>query len=328
MRVGYGFVCGPGARLKGYNRAMNDSMAQPRGGLAPLELPGWKTALSWVSAVLIAILFLASGIWKITDVQGAAMRMAQAKVPQSLSLFAAIAFGIVETVGGVLILVPRFRRWGAMITGLLLVAFMIYIGIYYNALRGEDCSCFPWLKRAVGPGFFIGDSIMLLLAVCAGLWSKRPASLRGAVLITGAVAVFALVSYGVAEVRQTGTKAPEATMVDGQPYALQHGKILLFFFDPQCMHCFDAAKRMSQFAWGDTRIVAIPVEMPQYAAQFVRETGLKAVVSTDFQKLAPIFSYTAYPFGVALENGREKAPLTKFEGDEPAATLKQLGFVH
>jgi len=50
-------------------------------------------------------------------------------------------------------------------------------------------------------------------------------------------------------------------------------------------------------------------------------------VSGDFQMLAPIFSYTAYPYGVALENGREKAPLTKFEDSEPAATLKQLGFV-
>jgi uncharacterized membrane protein YphA (DoxX/SURF4 family) len=307
---------------------MNDSMAQPREGFGALELPGWKTALSWVAAALIALLFLASGLWKITDVQGAAMRMAQAKVPESLSQAAALLFGIAETVGAVLILVPRFRRWGAIVTGVLLVAFMIYIGIYYNALRGEECSCFPWLKRAVGPGFFIGDGIMLLLAMCAGIWSKRPESLRSAVLILGAVSVFALVSFGVAEVRQTGTKAPDTTMVDGQSYSLQHGKIFLFFFDPQCMHCFDAAKRMSQLAWGDTKVVAVPVEMPQYAAQFLRETGLKAVSSTEFPKLAPIFSYTAYPYGVALENGREKAPLTKFEGEEPAATLKQLGFVH
>lgn len=319
---------GPVEASKGYNRAMNDSMAHPGQGFAALELPGWKTALSTVAAVLIALLFLASGLWKITDVQSAAMRMAQAKVPEALSQAAALLFGIAETVGGVLILVPRFRRWGAILTGLLLVAFLIYIGVNYNALRGEDCSCFPWLKRAVGPGFFIGDGVMLLLAVCAGTWSKRPGSLRSAVLVLGAVVVFALVSYGVDEVRQTGTKAPAATMVDGQPYSLQHGKIFLFFFDPQCMHCFDAAKRMSQFEWGDTRIVAVPVEMPQYAAQFLRETGLKAVISSDFQKLAPVFSYTAYPFGVALENGRERAPLTKFEGAEPAPTLKQLGFVH
>jgi uncharacterized membrane protein YphA (DoxX/SURF4 family) len=306
---------------------MNDSMAQPREGLTALELPGWKTALSSVAAVLIALLFLASGLWKITDVQGAAMRMAQAKVPEALSQAAALQFGIAETVGAVLILVPRFRRWGAIVTGLLLVAFLIYIGINYNVLRGEECSCFPWLKRAVGPGFFIGDGIMLLLAVCAGIWSKRPGSLRSAVLVLGAVVVFALVSYGVDEVRQTGTKAPDATTVDGKPYSLQHGKIFLFFFDPQCMHCFDAAKRMSQFAWGDSKIVAVPVEMPQYAAQFLHDTGLNAVISTDFDKLAQVFSYKAYPFGVALENGREKAPLTQFEGAEPAAALKQLGFV-
>jgi uncharacterized membrane protein YphA (DoxX/SURF4 family) len=321
---------------------MNDSMAQPQEGFGALELPSWKTTLSWVAAVLVALLFLASGLWKITDVQGAAMRMAQAKVPESLSQAAALLFGIAETVGAVLILVPRFRRWGAIVTGLLLVAFMVYIGIYYNALRGEDCSCFPWLKRAVGPGFFIGDGLMLLLAVCAGIWSKRPGSLRSAFLILGAVSVFALVSYGVAEARQTGTKAPDVAMVqevlpagaqaeqppEAKPYSLQHGKILLFFFDPQCMHCLDAAKRMSKLDWGDTRIVAIPVEMPQYAPQFLRDTGMKAVYTKEFEKLAPIFSYTAYPFGVALENGREKAPLTKFEGEEPAATLKQLGFVH
>ena len=322
---------------------MNDSMAQPHAGFGALELPGWKTALSWVAATLIALLFLASGLWKITDVQGAAMRMAQAKVPESLSQAAAICFGIAETVGAVLILVPRFRRWGAIVTGVLLVAFMIYIGIHYNALRGEECSCFPWLNRAVGPGFFIGDGLMLLLAVCAGIWSKRPESLRSAVLILGAVSVFALVSFGVAEVRQTGLKAPDVTMVHDvqpaptgdeappppvdRPYSLQHGKVFLFFFDPQCMHCFDASKRMSKMNWGDTKIVAIPIEMPQYASQFMRDTGLKAVISSEFTKLAPIFSYTSYPYGIALENGREKAPLTKFEDDEPGVTLKKLGFV-
>lgn len=316
------------SNLKGYNRAMNDSMAQPRGRLASLELPGWKSALSWVAAGLIALLFLASGLWKITDVQSAAMRMAQAKVPQSLSVAAALLFGVAETVGGVLILVPRFRRWGSIVTTVLLVAFMIYIGINYNALRGEDCSCFPWLKRAVGPGFFVGDGIMLLLAICAGIWCRRPESLRSAFLVLGAVVVFALVSYGVAAVRQTGTKAPESTLVDGRPYSLQHGKVFLFFFDPQCMHCFDAAKRMSQLQWGDTAVVAIPVEQPQYGPGFLQETGLHAVISNEFARLAPIFSYTTYPFGVALENGREKAPLTRFEDAEPAATLKQLGFVY
>ncbi len=307
---------------------MNDSMAQPRGGLVPLELPGWKAALSWIAAALIGLLFVISGAWKITDVQAAAMRMAQARVPEPLSTAAALLFGITETLGGVFILVPRFRRWGAILTGLLLVAFMVYIGVNYNALRGEDCSCFPWLKRAVGPAFFVSDAVMLLGAVAAGVWSRRPESLRSAFLVLGAVTVFAGVSYGVVTVHQTGVKAPATITVDSQAYSLQHGRYFLFFFNPGCMHCFDAAQRMSTFQWGDTKVVAVPVEQPQFAGQFLERTGLKAAVTTDFARLAPVFSYTSYPFGVALENGREKVPLTKFEGDEPAATLKHLGFVH
>ena len=108
---------------------MHHSMAQPQPGLSSLELPGWKTALSWVSAILLTVLFLISGLWKITDAQGAAVRMAQAKVPESVSLVAAIVFGVVETVAAVLVLIPRLRRWGAFLAGLLLAAFLAYFAL-------------------------------------------------------------------------------------------------------------------------------------------------------------------------------------------------------
>src|SRR6266536_220735 len=178
---------------------MNDSMAHPGEGLAPFGLPGWKTAVSWTAALAIAILFLSSGLWKISDPQGWAVRLAQARVPERLSLAGAMFFGIAETVGGVLILVPRFRRWGAILTALLLAAFLVYFAVNFETLRGQDCSCFPWIKRVVGPGFFIGDGILLLLAACAGIWSKKPERLRSAFLVFGAVVVFALVSFCVGE---------------------------------------------------------------------------------------------------------------------------------
>ena len=303
-------------------------MAQPARPLPPLELPVWKTALSWIAAVLLACLFLASGIWKITDAPAAAMRMVQALVPEPLSLAAALIFGIAETLAGVLVLVPRFRRWGAILTGLLLFAFLVYFAINYTALRGVDCSCFPWVKRVVGPAFFIGDGIMLLLAAVAGLWSGPPQSLRSAVLVLGAVLVFALVSYGVDVARQTGAKAPDSILVDGKPYSLQSGKIFLFFFDPRCMHCFDASQRMSQYHWGDTRVVVVPVEQAESAAGFLEMTGLHAAISTDFEALKKVFGYSGYPSAVALQNGRQKASLTKFEDSEPAATLKKLAFIY
>jgi uncharacterized membrane protein YphA (DoxX/SURF4 family) len=296
--------------------------------LRALEPAGWKTAFAWVAAIALSVLFLASGLWKITDPQGAAMRMSQALVPESWSLFAAVAFGVVETVSGVFVLAPRFRRWGAILTGLLLLGFLGWVAIHYAALRGADCSCFPWIKRAVGPGFFIGDGLMLLLAAAAGLWSKPPASPRTAALIFAAVAVFAGVSYGVDMAHQTGARAPNAITVDGRPYSLQHGRILLFFFNPECRHCIDAAKSMSRLDWGDMRVVAIPVEEPQYSAQFLQMTGLKANVSGDFAELKRVFGFSGYPSGVALLNGRQKALLTQFEGSEPAATLKKLGFIY
>jgi uncharacterized membrane protein YphA (DoxX/SURF4 family) len=307
---------------------MNDSMAQLSPGLVRTDAPGWKSLLSWVSSLVLCGLFLLSGLWKITDVQGTAVRMVQAKVPDSLGLAAALFFGIVETVGAVMILVPRLRRWGAVVLGALLLAFLGYFAIQYDALRGADCSCIPWLKRVVGPGFFVGDGVMLLMAVLAGVGSPRPQGKRAVVLIAAAVTVFAGVSYGVGAARETGTRAPESIVVDGRPYSLEHGKIFLFYFDPACMHCFESAQRMSKMHWGDTRVVGVPISQVQFATEFMQDTGFQMAITTDRDKLKAVFPYAGVPAGVAIENGRQKAALVKFDGEEPAASLKQLGLIY
>jgi len=309
---------------------MNHSMAQPQEAMAGIELPGWKTAASWAGAIVLALVFLVSGLWKLTDAPGAAVRMTQARVPQSLSLAAALGFGIAETFTAVLLLVPRFRRWGAWLGGALLVAFIIFIAGNYSALRGGDCSCFPWVKRIVGPGFFLSDGALLLLAVMTGAWSKRAQGVRRALAVLGAVALFAAVSYGVVIMRQTGVKAPASLLVSGKPYSLEQGKILIFYFDPECLHCLDAAKRMSKLDWGDTRVVAVPINVPQFAQGFLEDSHLKAVIAPnpgDLAKLEKLFPFTSAPAGVALVNGREKMALMKFEANEPADTLRKLGFI-
>jgi uncharacterized membrane protein YphA (DoxX/SURF4 family) len=305
---------------------MNDSMAQPGPGLVRTDAPGWKSGLSWISSVVLGALFLLSGLWKITDVQGTAVRMVQAKVPESLGLAAALFFGIVETVGAVMIVVPRLRRWGALVLGALLLVFLGYFAIQYDTLRGADCSCIPWLKRVVGPGFFVGDTAMLLLALLAGLGSRRPQGLRAVALIASAVAVFAGVSYGVGA--QTGTEAPANILVDGRPYSLERGKVFLFYFDPACMHCFASAQGMSKLHWGDTRVVGVPISQGQFATQFMQDTGFHMAITTDRDKLKEVFPYAGVPAGVVIENGRQKAALVKFDGEEPAASLKQLGLIY
>ena len=313
--------------------SMNDSMAQPGAVPHPLELPGWKTFANWTGAILSAALFLIAGLWKITDLPATAVYMVQAQVPQQLSLAAAFALGITETFAGVLILVPRFRRWGSWIISALLVAFMIYVAIYYDALRGAECKCFPWVKRAFGPWFFASDGAMLALSVLAGLWSKPPeeirgGGIRGAALVLGVVSVCAAASYGLATARQTGALAPDSITVDGKPFLLHNGKVFIYFFDPECMHCIDAAKRMSKMNFGDTRLVGVATAQPGFAPQFLQMTGFRAGISADLELLRRSFPHTSTPAAVAIENGRQKALLSQFDGEEPLATLKNIGFVY
>jgi uncharacterized membrane protein YphA (DoxX/SURF4 family) len=303
---------------------MDDSMAYPGG--SAVDLPAWKNAVSTVSAVILALLFASAGVWKIVDPIDWSARLAQMKVPGGLALPFTLALGISETVAAVLLIVPRFRRWGAWLTGLLLVAFMAYVAWNYEALTGADCSCFPWLKRTIGPGFFYSDALMLVAAVLAGWWAQRSRNVRGALLVLASVTVFAGVSYGVAAARQTGAEAPETITVAGESFNLREGKVLLYFFDPECMHCFQAAQEMSKHTW-QAKVVAIPTRVPQFAQGFLNDTGLEAPISSDLELLKKTFPFGDAPYAVAIENGRQKAAMAIFDGRQPTATLRELGFI-
>ena len=306
---------------------MNDSLAHPRVQGTHFDLPAWKTLAGGAAGVLLGILFIVSGVWKLIEPFDWAERVVQAKVPAQFGLIAAVGVGITEAFGGVLLLVPRFRRWGAYITGFLLIVFMAYFAYFYSELTGADCSCFPWLKRTVGPGFFIGDGLMLVLAAMAAIWSRRPESRRSATIVLGAICVFALASLGMTYQQRSGAAAPAEISVNGQPYSMKSGRHFIYFFDPECSHCYQAAKEMSAYKWKDTVVIGVPTVNPQFAPGFLKETGLNAKLTTDHDKLKAAFPFGNAPFGVAVENGYQKQSFIGFENGEPEASLKKLGFV-
>ena len=291
-------------------------------------MPSWKNLGSHVAALATALLFLSAGIWKATDPLRWAQFAEQLLVPAQLSMALTLCLSVSETLAGLLILVPRYRKWGAVLASLLLIVFMIYVGARYPALAGKDCSCFPWLKRTVSPAFFVEDAAMLGVALLAGWWSRPSFHIRGAALVTAAVLAFTGSSYGYVLAHQTGTKAPDIT-VDGKPFSFAHGRYFVFFFDPECSHCNAAAKTMSKYTWkSDVQIVGVPTRVKQWAPAFMKDNALKGVISPDVDKLKAVFPFGDPPYGVFIENGRQVGSVPRYEeGNEPGESLRKLGLI-
>jgi uncharacterized membrane protein YphA (DoxX/SURF4 family) len=293
-----------------------------------VSLPGWKTAVSHVCAVLVAIIFLAAGIFKMAVPYLVQQLFDQLKVPAWGNLPLVVTLGIVETTAGVLILIPKYRRIGAWIISALLVIFMGYIGMRYQVLVGKDCSCFPWLKRTVNPMFFVEDGAMLAGAILAGWFARRSAGLRVPLTVLGAAAVISGASFAYNTVHQSGIQVPDTITVDGKPYHLREGRVFLFFYDPTCSHCDEAARHMSTYSWKkDVTVIALPTNDPQWAASFLHDTKLAAKTSLDTAELRKLFTFNYPPYGVALDNGRVKGVVPHYDAPEPQPSLKQLGFV-
>ena len=171
---------------------------------------------------------------------------------------------------------------------------------------------------------------MLLLAIVAGITAPAAATLRATALVLAGVTVFALGSFGIASTRHTGVKAPESiTAEDGKKISLSEGKVFIYFFNPQCMHCLEAGRKLAALNWGDTRFVGVPTENPRFGGWFMGKAGLtgRGPVSDDLDVLKKLFPFDLPPAGVALEDGYEKTMLLQFEDAEPKATLTKLGFV-
>jgi uncharacterized membrane protein YphA (DoxX/SURF4 family) len=294
------------------------------------RLAGWKSRAGAASAVILSVLFFASGIWKLTDLDATAERMVQSLIPVALSVPAAIAVAIAETFTGVLLLIPRFRRWGSWIAGLMLIAFMIYIGALYNRLTGEDCNCFPWIQRVVGPAFFAGDAAMLALAGLAGRWSGKSQGRRRAAVIFCCVCLVACGCYTTSAIRRGHADAPETAVVDGQQLNLRQGRVLLYFFDPECSSCYAVAQEMSKREWGTMRIVALPTREQRFARSFVTDSGLRAGISPDAASLRKVFPFTDPPYAVELDRGKVVARFNsgQLEARTYYETLKRLGYLN
>ncbi len=290
--------------------------------------PRWQAGIEWAAALALAAVWLVAGLWKLSDLTATQLRMTQFLVPQPVSFAAAAFFGTAETFSALLLLVPQWRRWGAGLSVFLLAAFMAYIGIHYRQLTGAECSCFPWMKRAIGPSFFVEDAGLIVLAVVAGWWASPSRGFGRAAAALASVVVLAAGLQAADRTKASGALAPPSVIADGHEFPLQQGRVLLFFFNPYCPHCLQAAQAMSRLNWQAT-IIGIPTQNLEEGPSFFASAGLTGVrLSPDIVRLRPIFPFEDAPYGVAVENGRVKEKLVFFDEPDLSKTLRRLGFIH
>jgi len=290
---------------------------------------GWKRTAGTTSAILLGLVFLVSGGWKVLNPFKTGELLEQARVPAGWGVWGAASLGTIELFAAFLLFVPRFRRWGGLLGSALMIFFIGWVASYYHVLAGQECSCFPLIKRTIGPGFFAGDGVMLVLALCAFAWSPGVARFKVPAIAFVSLVALAAVSFGVNAAERRSIQVPSPVLVDGKLQSLAEGKVFLFFYDPSCLHCDAASKFMSKLNWGDTKIVAIPTVNPQWASSFLHDTGLKASTSLETDKLRKAFTFVDPPFGVALEDGQVKETFgqAQFNAPSPGPDLKRLGFV-
>ena len=166
----------------------------------------------------------------------------------------------IGVVAGVLLLRPAWRRLGGWFSTGLLAIFTAYFAINYETLKGADCSCFPWIERTVGPAFFWSESVMIALSLAAAWFAPPMRKLGTAVKAVAAIAAVSFVALAIDKLGpQLDADVPASIQTDAGEFSLHQGKVFLYFFNPLCPHCEDAAKRMSQLTW-KAAYVAVPTQ--------------------------------------------------------------------
>ena len=106
----------------------------------------WRRWQPWVSTVLrlgLAVVALAAGFPKITDIPGSVRAVRAYEIlPEALVPTMAIVLPMVEIILGVLLVLGLFTRFATVAFGALMVVFILGIGSAWARGLTIDCGCF------------------------------------------------------------------------------------------------------------------------------------------------------------------------------------------
>lgn len=292
---------------------------------------GWKNTLAWTCAGVMALVWLVAGLYKLSDIGGFQVKLSQLLVPTALTLPGTLVVAIGELFAGILLLRPAWRRLGGLVSTGLLLVFMGYMAMNYTALKGADCSCFPWLERAVGPAFFWVDGAMAAASLIAAFFAPKMIAVKQTRFVLFGIMALAVVALGYDKFGpQGGEDVPASILVEGEDYALREGKVFIYFFNPTCIHCLDVGKKLSKYEF-QADFVGVPTQDFEFGEGFLEDAGLtgKVKLSSDLDKLKQTFPFDDVPYAAAIEDGLVTQRFTMIDLEEPemGRRLRELGIV-
>lgn len=292
-----------------------------------------RTIAAWALSLVLAFIFAVSGGWKLYEPAQAGIRQVEAGVPSSYALPFAVVLGSLEVFAAVLLLMPPWRRAGAILTGFMLAAFLTYMGARYSELKGIECGCMPGRHRALGIGFFIEDGGMLAAAVAVALLA-RPAVERARSLLRPALALLVILLLGAGSAslerplfaRDSGLSLrvmDRAGRVAEMPVS-PRSYTLLYFYNPSCLDCQRASRELAKLRFA-VPLMVLPDSRPETAYEYLAQAGIKnALVSLDHQALAARFQLKQVPALYLVHGGRAQNVILNFEPPALEKALREL----
>src|SRR4051794_31853570 len=116
---------------------MNEAVADFAPSSGSFDLVRWKRNLAAICAVLLGLIFLVSGAWKVLSPLRTGELLEQARVHAGWGVLGASTLGSLELLAAFLLFTPRWRKLGGLIGSALILFFIGWIGVYYHSLVGQ-----------------------------------------------------------------------------------------------------------------------------------------------------------------------------------------------
>ena len=292
--------------------------------------------LGWVLAIALAAIFGATGVMKLYSPAVAGIGLVQSGVPSAFGLPAAVILGSVELFAAVLLLLPAYRRTGAVLTAVLTGLFIAYMAARYTQLKGVECGCLPGWYREVGVRFFVEDGLMLAGAIglavlsppvrAAGRWFRTPALLLLGVLVAGSAS--AVLEPVLA---QENTLTMRVMDRDGRVAEMplsSRSYTVLYFYNPTCLTCRKVSRELAGLRL-TAPLIVLPDGPPEQAYEYLNEAGMKnALVSPDYVLLSERFGLRQVPTIYLLKGSRPERAIIDFESGEFQKALRDHGLLN